>query len=840
MSRLTNTLSFIVIILATLGCSDIEENFTGGAGYLSLEVTVDDSYKGLPVSVMTPVPEDFSVSMVGVSEESMHTWSTLNQFPQNQQYLAGEYSILAFYGSADNEGVDSPYYTGKTDVTISDGALTQAHVVAELASSIVTVEYTEAFQKCFTEWNVVAHARGGKYVTFEKDESRPAYLLPGDISLIFSLTLPTGVTAVFQPATILNAESGQHYHIKADVTVGNNGKDDLIISIESPTDSREIPIELSDELFNSPGPSVTSVGFDPDSPLLIREGTVPTTQVAFKINSSNTLTEVILTTKSAVLQAMGWPAEVNLLNADEQTRNILTSLGLKTDLWDRTGEEAVVDISEVFSHLLIPAGFASDKSFSIVAKDILSKVNKPSTLVVRVEPVDLTVLSVSQAIMGINKATIKVQAPSTDLGNNIEVQAQIDNSWQRLTIDNLGVLAENSTYDIVVNVPEGSDDINIRILYSGTEKARATIKRCAPEYSVEVDPFSSRAHIKIDAADQAVRSLVTRYIKVYLNDRPASILERDPSAGTLIILGLSPLTSYTIKTALVDNPSGGDYTTPLTFTTEGTPQLPNSDFEEVKETIVYDNLLSGGKYSQNTVEIYNRQNAVSLRLSTPIKGWGNTNAKTFCMHSSNQNTWYMQPSVFTVTEASSGGYATEIRSVGFDPDGEKIPDYLQQKQPFTPYSMNIPNINYHAAGKLFLGEYSFDWKTMQEIYTEGISFGARPLGLSGEYKYFPCSELVSDCGVVKVEVTGFDGDTEIALASGMTRLPLASTYTSFTVPLTYKRFGIKARRIKVMFSSSERAGTIAEEQTSVITLDDPVTSSSIGSRLIVDNISLSY
>ena len=826
----------LVGAIAAVGCSEIEENFTGGAGYLAVELTVDAGVDGGLMEVLPPPVEDFAVTLSEAMTGVSYTWSRYSQFSQNQQYIAGDYTVRVDYGSIDNEGFDSPWFTGEVPVSISAGEVANVEVMATLASTVVSISYTDAFKAYFSDWSVMAHSAGGAYVTFERDETRVAYLRPGDVSVLLNLTFPTGEAVTISPLTINDAKARCHYGIVMDVADRV-----LNMTVADGSEERTTSVVLSDELIHGAAPEVTGEGFVPGTRLLMKEGGHLAEPIAMKINARSELKEAILTTMSSAPIVPGWPAEIDLLKVDGSTREVMESMGLKTDLWNGERRQARIDFTEELFHRLSEAGGIGETSFTLVVKDNLTRVNVPVSLVIGIEPVDLTVKGVSTAIMGIDKATITVEAPVASLADNVRVQAFMDEKWLDLPIvdvvENAGAV---STYDIIVGVPAGSSSIDVRILYNGTEKGRATIQRQAPDYEVSVDPFASRAKIKISGADQSVVDMVTRYIKVYINNSPASILERDPSNGLLTILGLSPQTTYSLKTATVDNPTGGDFSAPVGFRTEGTPQLPNSSFEDVKAGVQYADMPSGGLYSQNSVEIFNRQNRSSFNLSVPTKGWANTNPKTFCKMSTNHNTWYMQPSVFTVSDAAEGGYAVEIRSVGFDITGEDIPPYLQQQQPFTSYSLNVPTIKYRAAGKLFLGEYMFDYARVEELLNEGIEFGARPMSLSGEYKYAPCSELVSDCGLVKVEVIGSIGNAEVTIATGVSRLPLASTYTSFSVPLTYKQFGIKAQRIKVMFASTERAGSIEEERTAVVTLDDPATSTSVGSRLIIDNLTLSY
>ena len=129
---------------------------------------------------------------------------------------------------------------------------------------------------------------------------------------------------------------------------------------------------------------------------------------------------------------------------------------------------------------------------------------------------------------------------------------------------------------------------------------------------------------------------------------------------------------------------------------------------------------------------------------------------------------------------------------------------------------------------------------MTERYNEGVGFGSRPSALNGFYKYQPCTTAPSDRGLVTVEVIGVKDGKETVIASGRALLPIATDYTAFAIPLSYKQFNVKATRLKVMIASSAAIGTIDEESRNIVTYSDPVTSSSTGSQLWIDNLSLSY
>lgn len=846
MNRFLKFLAIPAITTAVMtGCSEIDENYSGGSGFISLELAIDPEVRSSQAqgnySITAPAAEDFSVTLTDATGQYSHTWPSLADFPTLEQYRTGAYTIAAQYGSLDNEGFDMPCFQGSSDITVTEATQTKATVTCTIANTLVSINYTDSFKAYFKEYSAELHSTGGIYLNVPGDETRTAFLRPGDVNLTLSLTLPTGAKTTFSPATIYDAQPQHHYRLNIDVNNGDVGDATLVITIDDTMDDHTVSIDLSNDLIAAPAPEVTPVGFTPGVPVKLNEGETPSATIAMDINARNGLSEIILTTHSQSLTALGWPAEINLLKADEATRDKLTALGLKTQgIWHNPDRMAVIDFTDVIAWLTNSPSDVPEASFTVVVKDNLTKVNEPVTLDINIEPVDLTVKQISPAVVGINKATITVKAPSVDLKKNVVIQMLDNKTWTSLTIDDIIPTGEPSIYTITFNVPEGTSAVNARVLYCNRLKGSFTIERKSPEYTVDVDPFASRARVKVSARDASVVELVTRYLSVYVNSSQASILERDPSTGLLTILGLNPSTTYRLKTTILNQPGDEDYTPEILFTTEGTPTIPNADFEDIKESIKASNFLSGGRYSQNTVEIYNRQNTVSFKYSVPVKGWATTNDKTFCRQATNKNTWYMQPSVYTISKAVSGGYAVTLKSVAFDVSGQEIPDYLQTGQPFTNYSLNIPYIESRAAGKLFLGEYAFDPLSMTERYNEGVSFHGRPASVNGFYMFEPCRNFTSDRGLVSVEVIGNDGTHDIVIASGQLGLPLATSYTSFSVPLTYRHFGVKATKLKLMFASTNQSGSLAKERTSVITWDDPVTSTSIGSILTIDNLSLSY
>lgn len=221
------------------------------------------------------------------------------------------------------------------------------------------------------------------------------------------------------------------------------------------------------------------------------------------------------------------------------------------------------------------------------------------------------------------------------------------------------------------------------------------------------------------------------------------------------------------------------------------------------------------------------------------KGWADTNAKTFCMNASNHNTWYMQPTTYIDPEGYMGN-SLKLQSSAWDVFGEEIKPYLQESRPFVRYSRNVPEIAYKAAGKAFLGRYSFDASTLTETYEQGIPFDARPSALNGFYRYMPCTLQPADRGLVTIEVMGIVNGEEVPIGSGRGELIAASGFTAFSVPVEYTHPYVKATSLRVMLASTVNIGTISHETSTIVTVPDMPSATSLGSALWLDELSLSY
>lgn len=822
-------------------CSEETEIERLGAARLTPSVAVDPSIvncdgKMFNLSELVPQPDDLGFSLIADDGRYAHTWSSIADYPVTEPLRPGAYTAVAFYGSEYNEGFDTPNFYGFQHINLASGDAKDITITASLASAMVKLNVGDNLKSGFSDCGILLHSEGFSYLRYSAKELRPAFIHPGNVNIAVSVITASGEAATIEIAENYPMKARHLYEIELS---GDNGDEPTITVTVNGTEAGSVRITRA--LLQAPALTVTPYGLNGNGELNISEGDSPDQALGFNISQADA-TSLVLTTIDGSLTDDRWPAQIDLADADDTQLSALESKGLRLTR-NSSGAITAVDLTDVVKHLRYRQGQSSSQ-FILMARSATGKMSEPASVHINLEPVEIAVKSVSDIIIGVNAAEIIVISHNGDIENNIVVEANTGTvsgqaSWNECPITNIEKRGE-SEYAVRFSAPEGTiAQLPVRVIYCGNVMAETTVKRVAPDFSFEVDAYALSAVIKINAAGNEIRDLICSLIKIYVDGKQTTVGKREGDEGYCMVGSLQPSHTYTIKATLLDNPSADDFTKEVTFSTESTLSIKNSDFEDHGDGVRFKNLPSGGRYSQSIVDIFNQQNFTTYQLDVP-RNWANTNAKTFCTEARNLNTWYLNPSVFSDIDNVANFVSVVLQSVAWDLDGEKIPDYRQQQNQFIAYNPNVPFIRRRAAGKVFLGSYEFNPATGQETYMEGINFGSRPVAVNGNYHFSPCSADLSDAGLVKVEVLGIVNGQETVIASSSKELPAALTFTAFTVPLTYNYFGVKATKLKIMLSSSRHIGSIEYESQHIQTSPDPVTATSLGGKLWIEDLSLSY
>lgn len=852
-------------VLLLVSCANEENQVDSGYGSINVKVSAD--YQVVPVTRSTteitettnPDVSEFALKLVSADGSFSRAWDSLADFDPAEKIPVGTYTMSAYYGNLEEEGFDKPYYLGQSDVAVRYRENTPVEILCTLANVKVTVEYSDAFKKYFADYATTIHAAEGDYIKFEKEETRAAYVKPGKITIQTYLKKQNGIESTFEPAAIENAQPRQHYRIKLDIADNAAGEAQLSISFDETTETQPIAIDISDEVMVAPAPSFLPAGFEPGTPLEVKENSYPDNrQVNISLTAKAGLAACTLTTSSACLESEGWPREIDLVNLSSENRALLSRLGLKLKGFTEMGSKmGFIDFAELFTHLHTLDG-SDMHTFTLSAKDMYGKVSEsPITLSVKSIPITFALQTPEPVFVGSKSVTIPVEFDGAYI-DQVKF-SYLNAEGAKVNSNSTVVSSEGNLYQIKISIEATDKPVVVEGSYAnGAKTSTISIPVKTPAFTItaeEYDIWARRATVKLTAEDSQYQEAVDRYAVLFANstgqwETVASTL----SQGRRVITGLNPDTRYQLRGSCNSGQDNVNYSGDLTLRTESATAVPNGDFEEIAQTISVTDMNQGGKYSVWPV---NYQNTCSFTIQEPT-GWASVNAKTCNLSAANQNSWFVIPSTYNTTltwdayrsfgmstvtpdlyrdlTAQSGSNAMVVRNVAWDENGT-TPGTSGGAFNTTYYNTNVPNIANRSAGKLFLGSYSYSGGS--ETYTEGVSFASRPSALKGWYKYANDGNDPTETGVVTVTLL----NGQKVIATGTARLSAAADYTEFSVPVTYSVTNQKATTLRIMITSSNHASYNQSEESAAIKTsvsNGQYESASRGATLTIDNLTFTY
>lgn len=833
-------LPLTALAMLVASCQDDNKGLTKGQGTISPEFTIDYSVTNPRTMSRAENGKETVPNAPELSSFSFHLWKDdgkvdttytgLGYF-EDAQFPVGAYSLEAFSGDIEKEGLGKPYFAGSTTFNVYDGEQAKPTLVAKLANTAVSVEYTKAFMNYFTAYSTQIHSSNGtKYITMPA-ESEWAYVKPGNVDINITVTKQNGVSGTVKAATIENALPATHYHVTIDANGGEVGNATITVTFDDTTDPQPIEIDVSDDILVTPAPVLTAYGFTSGTPLEILEGDAAEATLKVNILAQGDVASVKLNTSSPTPELSSLQGDVELLTATEEQKNALTTLGVTTKgVWSGVGQVAEIDFTNILQNLKVANG-VSDHIFTITVVDKLNRTCEPVVLKIEAPKPVLVISNQRELAYRQTTAEFDFTYNGKDIQNKVKFQAtNAGDDWEDCTyssvVDNGG-----GSYHVVISIPLRSSDSKVRAIYNTTTSAEYTFKRKIELAAADYDVWATKATVSMSPA--AMRSQVTA---IYLNDDQKGTTFNDYSQFTFT--GLTPGTPYTAKAVL----SNGTEAT-VTFTTEAAAGVPNGDFETLKsDAISVTDMNMGGLWTRTQIGSQ-VQNTQSFTVYEP-NGWETINSTTCNFAAKNQNSWYVIPSTYATNvswvgkcpgtggigsgsetpatyqnlTANSGSYAIVIRNVAWDNNGQEIKLNTQTAAGIgNYYCHNTPSsIANRSAGVLKLD----------------TDFATRPAALQGYYKYALDSQDADEKAVVTVSI--LNGNT--VLATNSIELGAASDYTLFNVPLSYSVTNKVATKVMINITSSNRAKGAIKTSNHLYKYE----ASSYGAILTVDNLTFSY
>lgn len=753
------------------------------AARVSADGTVHDAIPATRASQASVVPEVSQMILHLEKADGTYNnfWGSATDFPADKEFTIGAYTMEAYYGALDQEGFDSPYYYGKTDLVVSEGEQTQANITATLANCMISIDYTQAFKDFFPQYSASVHSTGGEYISFVSDETRAAYVRPGDVDLAVSITKQNGLSATLEP-TSFQALAQHHYHITFDVNGGATGEGVIKIIFDDSIVQEDVDVDVSDAILLVPAPTVTPKGFTSGTTLDLMEGERPS-QSSMTVVAHGGLRAATLTCQSDYLLTKGWPAEIDLMNATPQQQALLQNFGLDVKgLYNRPDKMAVLDFAGVFENI---AGTGTHQ-FTLVVKDKLGKINDPVTLKAQTTAVNMAITSLPSIGIDQTQAKLVTTFNGPDITSAMTLEYQdASGSWVKApytvaSVSQARTRAAEQNYTLAFSVPADMRDFPIREVVHGKVKATGTLHKTGVLLSAnDVDVWATHATFSVRHNTGKQLSDLLFYVSTdgttYVHK--AATINSD---GTITLTGLTPGTAMSVRGT--DTGSTDDLYKPCSITTEAAAQPQNNNMETWSQQEVG----SWGTTWHNT--IYNYIPGSSLN-----DYWATRNALTTHNYGHTSSTYYSSYSgTYSCTGVENGGKGVEICTVGYSGSAANT---------FT----NVPSgwLCYdRAPGMLFMGSYNFDGTN--ETFSYGRPFTSRPTALTFQYKFTHKQNTKTDKFLAYVVVENRAGGKTTEIGRGELRsADEKGSWTKATVKIDYSNTKLKATHAYVVFASRD-------------------------------------
>ncbi|MBD5365779.1 MAG: DUF4493 domain-containing protein [Bacteroides sp.] len=823
------------LLLIASGCNEDWNTGGSGTGQLNIVLSLDtDSYSSR--SRASEVPDQITADDLALTltpddpKGAVRQWNSINEFSNNEKFAVGGYTLEAAYGDKSNEGFEKPFYYGAARLAVRENDVTSVSLDAKLGNAMVTPTYTDAFMGYFTNYSLEFRTIAGSNITYPANENRPVYVAPGSVQLVVNVVKPNGVAASYQ-ATSFAAEAQHHYHITLDVNDGNVGDSFLTISFDDSMEQESVIIDLSDDLTNTPAPTIMTDGFISGETFNVVAGNTTDSPLKVTMSARGGLASVMLETSSTSLKEQGWPEKIDLLAVPTAIQATMTSLGLtEIGLWRNPDKMAILDLTNVVSYIKYIAGFENRSTFTLTVTDKLSQTApEPVVINIDIEKLQLAIADTDPVLYYSSTATIGLDYNGTDVTGRVTLQYLNQyGSWNNLKTESVEVKSRTVTQYAVTVSGLPDDDTNgekpVTLRAVAKDKSGVTVMTSA-EIVIERTPIPSIAIAPGDVFTSKAAASLSYGTLTFSQIIDGAVFELSTDGGKTFepytysvdgdrikLEGLTPATTY-IARVTVD----GIASRLTPFTTEAEQSLDD--------------------YNGNMEDWYNEKaphsqttgfGADAYRWYAKGEGdedfWATRNALTTST-SSGPTPNYVS---FSGTRSAAGrtGLAAEISTMGY---GEG-----------STYTGSGGNCKHKAAGMLFIGSHSAANETTETI-EYGRPWPSRPTSFSFAYKYAPYnSESFRAYIVVENRDNGIVELGRGEFISGEAK----SDFTDKTIDINYTVTDMKATHLYIVFVSSTLeaidAPAVKNVNGSKGLFQGFTDARRIGSVLTVDDIKLNY
>ena len=803
-----NYLMLLALVALGLSACRSDERTPSGGGYLAVRVAADNEvFSAASRAEGDGIPDvgDFSLSIAKENGELVSKWDKFSDYDAEATVVpVGTYTVSASYGDATTEGFDGLSYAGSTTANVAEGETTDVTIDCTINKARVSISYTDAFKSYFTSYSAYVSSSRGNKIDYTADETRAAYFTPGNLDVYLNVTRPGVSGSVALKVKTLAAEVKHEYRLTMDVDAGTSTLN--IIFNDDPESTQNVEFNISDAALNAPAPTIVAHGFTSGEAMEVVEGgSVEGTLQAY-LNAPSGLTSCDLTTSSAALTALGWPAKVDLMALSAEDQQKLTELGLVMKGLGSTHDKiATVEFQNVVPYLYCTGDRNENHSFTLTATDVYGKTTKTS-LVVTSRNNGFAVTLPESVPYGSNTMSFTMNLEGD--ASKVTFYYFDYGDFQQFDAENVSISSEGTTHTVTLTFPDPlidtESDVQFKAEY-GSKTIEKAFKVEDPALTLslkngDADVWAKHVNFQVSSnTDDGWVASADNVIIQYMDNKAWKNVSFTYSTTGYVVTGLSSGQSYTFRVIGKD-----DQTKTSAFvdiTTESELSVPNAEMEDWHANPQNKNWEMWYVCNSGENPVWNTMN----QLTTSDGGNYRYNANSGTIR----------------TDGKNGGYAARIRAVGWGRNNA---------------ALGSANAKYGTVGELYLGYY--DSEAKKAVY-DGIEFTSRPKSLSFDYKYTPGKG--GDQYYAEIVILNKQGDVATEIGRGLLRKgDSVQEWSSTSVDIVYTEEGkkLKATNMYIVFKSGDKSDNSSFN--TVPNFGNLSKGEYVGSEFFVDNIVLNY
>ncbi|WP_075559844.1 PCMD domain-containing protein [Parabacteroides timonensis] len=274
MKRLRSCLYIIICVCLVFACNEDKYNPVG-----TLLLNVEEDQTLLTKATHEVVFESLRVDILSGEEDTVKTYKDFLTDLKGQKVVLpeGDYVIAVRSNHSGEASWESPFYTGREEVSIKAGEITQVKVTCQIANTKVSVTYSDDVKEHFINYETKVSNVSGELL-YTRDEYRAGYFSPEKLTTRLSLTNNDGNKFTLQQ---VHADIEPRYHYVFHFKLANPtppeedeeaGGD---FSIEVDDSNKEVTYNIfikEEDLFGKGVPSLKLKGFDENNKIIYKIG----------------------------------------------------------------------------------------------------------------------------------------------------------------------------------------------------------------------------------------------------------------------------------------------------------------------------------------------------------------------------------------------------------------------------------------------------------------------------------------------------------------------------------------------------------------------------------------